>query len=92
MRYKYGTNDSYTEGKGRTCSVPQLASIIKRDVDYGKWNTYYGGEVNSRTAKCCYKKKGFSFHSHLLIYGKEEEFKRLENLIKDFIEVTPRKF
>lgn len=38
------------------------------------------------------RKKGFSFHSHLLIYGKEEEFKRLENLIKDFIEVTPRKF
>lgn len=92
MRYKYGTNDSYTEGRGRSCSVPQLASIIKRDVECGKWNKYDGGEVNTRTATCRYSKKGFSFHSYLLIYGKEEEFKRLETLIKDFIKVTPRKF
>ena len=91
MRYSYGTNDSFTNGS-RTASVKQLASIIKRDVEVGKWNKYDGGKVNTRTAVCRYSKKGFIFHNHLLIYGKEEEFKRLEELIKDFIDVTPRDF
>lgn len=91
MRYSYGTNDSFTEGS-RTASVKQVASLIKRDVEYGKWNIYEGGEANTRTAKCRYKRNGFVYHSHLLLWGKEEEFKRLESLIKDFIDVTPRKF
>ena len=91
MRYSYGTNDSYTTNS-RSVSVPQLASIIKRDVEYGKWNIYEGGRENSVTAHCRYQKKGFAFHSHLLIYGKKEEFKRLEKLIQDYIKVIPRKF
>lgn len=91
MRYSYGTNDSYTTNS-RTCSVPQLASIIKRDVDLGKWNIYEGGRTNSLTAKCRYKRNGFVYHSHLLIWGSKEEFQRLEHLIKDFIEVIPRNF
>lgn len=89
MRYSYGTNDSFTNGS-RTASVKQLASIIKRDVDYGKWNIYEGGETNTRTAKCRYKRNGFIYHEHLLIYGTADEFRRLEGLIKDFITVIPR--
>lgn len=92
MRYYYGTNDSYHEGRGRTATAKQIASIIKRDVDYGKWNIYEGGETNSRTAKCRYKRNGFIYHSHLLIFGTEKEFKELESIIKSFIEVIPRKF
>ena len=92
MRYFYGSNDSYYNGAGRTCSVPQLASIIKKDVEYGKWNLYDGGKANSVTAKCRYQRKGFAYHSYLLIFGTEEEFKRLEELIKDTIEVIPRQY
>lgn len=92
MRYIYGTNDSYSTTKGKTVTVKQLASIIKKDVDYGKWNKYEGGEVNNRTAHCRYSKKGFVYHSHLLIFGSKAEFKKLEELIKNFIDVTPRKF
>lgn len=92
MRYIYGTNDSYTTTKGTTVTAKQLASIIKKDVGFGKWNLYDGGETNSRTAKCRYSKKGFSYHSHLLIYGDKGEFTLLEALIKDFIEVIPRDF
>ena len=92
MRYVYGTDDSYNQTKGRTITAKQLASIIKRDVDYGKWNIYEGGETNSRSACCRYKRNGFIYHENLLIYGSEKEFKKLETLIKDFIEVIPRKF
>lgn len=92
MRYYYGTNNSYSPSKGRTVSVPQLASIIKRDVECGKWNNYHGGTENNSTASCSYSKKGFIFHSRLFINGKKEEFQRLETLIQDFIEVIPRKF
>lgn len=37
MRYSYNIKDDYDPKRGRTISVPQLASIIKRDVEYGKW-------------------------------------------------------
>lgn len=92
MRYKYGTNDSYSPNMGRTATAKQIASIIKRDVDYGKWNIYEGGTEDSISAKCRYKRNGFVYHSHLLIFGKESEFKELEKLIKPIIEVIPRKF
>ena len=91
MRYSYGTNDSFTNGS-RTASVKQLASIIKRDVDYGKWNIYEGGETHNYTAKCRYKRNGFIYHEHLLICGTKREFKELEKLIAPFIEVVPRRF
>lgn len=92
MRYVYGTNDSYSRIKGRTITAKQLASIIKRDVDYGKWNIYEGGQEDSSTAVCRYKRNGFTFHSQIMIYGNKKEFKKLEKLIKDFIEVIPRQF
>ena len=92
MRYYYGTDDSYYRGKGRSVTVKQLASIIKRDVEFGKWNHYYGGRTNDITASCSYKRKGFVYHSRLFIYGKQDEFEELEKLITSFIEVTPRKF
>lgn len=92
MRYIYGSNDSYTTTKGTTVTAKQLANIIKKDVELGKWNKYEGGEANSRTAHCRYARKGFAYHSHLLIYGNKKEFEKLENLIKPIIEVTPRKF
>lgn len=91
MRYSYGSNDSYINGS-RNVTAKQLASIIKRDVGVGKWNRYYGGEQDSRTAKCSYKRKGFVYHEHLLIFGTKKEFQLLEKLIKPFIEVIPRKF
>lgn len=92
MRYSYGTNDSYNPRRGRTISVPQLASIIKRDVEYGKWNKYEGGKEDTSTASCKYHKKGFIYHERLFIYGTAKEFQQLEKLIQDFIEVIPRKF
>jgi len=92
MRYIYGTNDSYTTTRGTTVTAKQLASIIKRDVDYGKWNIYEGGETNSRTAVCRYKRNGFIYHEHLMIFGNKKEFQQLETLIKEFIKVIPRKF
>lgn len=92
MRYIYGTDDSYSTTRGKRVTAKQLASIIKRDVDVGKWNHYYGGETDSRTAKCTYKKRGFVYHEQMLIYGTRKEFERLESLIKPFIEVKPRKF
>jgi len=92
MRYIYGTNDSFTTGKGTYCSPVQMANIIKRDVDFGKWNIYEGGETNTRTAHCRYKRNGFIHHQQLLIFGDEREFKELEQLICEIIEVIPRKF
>ena len=92
MRYKYGTTDSYSNFKGKTVTAKELASIIKRDVDYGKWNLYEGGKSNSTIAHCRYKRNGFVYHEQLLIFGSKDEFKRLENLIKDFIKVNPRVF
>ncbi|MBQ2654106.1 MAG: hypothetical protein IJF83_11160 [Methanobrevibacter sp.] len=92
MRYVYGTNDSYLNTKGQTIPVKQLASIIKRDVEFGKWNIYEGGKENSSTAVCRYKRNGFTYHSQIMIYGSKKEFKKLEKLIKDFIEVIPRQF
>ena len=92
MRYIYGTNDSYTETHGTTVTAKQLASIIKKDVEYGKWNLYEGGKSGSSTAHCRYQRNGFVYHSHLLIYGSEAEFKQLESLISEFIEVKPRQY
>ena len=92
MRYIYGTADSYSTTKGTTVTAKQLASIIKKDVEFGKWNIYNGGRANFTTAKCQYSKKGFTYHSHLLIFGSKPEFRKLEQLLKDIIEVIPRKF
>lgn len=92
MRYYYGTSDSYHEGAGRTASVKQVASIIQRDVEFGKWNIYEGGKQDSTLAKCRYKKNGFIFHSVLIIQGQKKEFKELEKLIQDIVEVIPRQY
>ena len=92
MRYYYGTDDSYHNGRGRTVTAKQLASIIKRDVDYGKWNLYYGGRENSVSAFCRYRRGGFVYHERLYIYGTQKEFQKLESLIKDIIEVVPREY
>ena len=91
MRYYYGTNDSIGN-RGRTATAKQIASIIKKDVEVGKWNVYEGGKADTRSAVCRYKRNGFVYHSHLLISGKESEFRELETLIKDYIEVIPRVF
>lgn len=90
MRYKYGFNDNPTDSS-RTATAKQIASIIKRDVDYGKWNTYNGGD-KEHGASVSYQNKSFNFHTKMFLFGKESEFKELEKLIKDFIKVTPRKF
>ena len=92
MRYKYGTNDSYSGFRGRTVTPTELASIIKRDVDYGKWNIYEGGKQDSTTAHCKYQTEHFTYHERILIYGTKKEFKELEKLIDDFIFVNPRRY
>ena len=94
MRYSYGTNDSYSETRGRTITAKQLASIIKRDVGYGKWNVYDGGRTNSVTASCRYSRRGFVYHNRLFIYGTKKEFQVLEKLISKIkdIEVIPREY
>ena len=91
MRYSYGTNDSLSLTK-TTATPKKVAEIIKEDVELGKWNIYEGGRTNSITAKCRYKKNGFIFHNHLLIYGTKTEFEELESLIKPIIEVIPRQY
>ena len=91
MRYIYG-NENYNLPKGKTIPVKQLASLIKRDVEVGKWNIYNGGDKNHHSAKCKYEKNGFTYHEELLIFGSEEEFKKLEELLKGIIEIIPRKF
>lgn len=92
MRYSYGTNDSYSTSRGRTATAKQIASLIKRDVDYGKWNLYDGGKEESWTASCRYSKKGFVYHERLFIYGTKKEFQELERLIKGIIDIIPRKW
>lgn len=47
----------YTTSNGTVATARQLATIIKRDVELGKWNLYDGGKSNTRTAKCRYSKK-----------------------------------
>ena len=89
MRYYYGTIDKFIEEKGRTVTAKQLASIIKRDVDVGKWNIFNGGNKNT-SADCSYIKGNFTHHEHLFITGKAVEFQELEQLIEPIIKVIPR--
>ena len=92
MRYIYGTLENPLNPKGRNVTAKQLASIIKRDVEFGKWNLYTGGDSEKIPAHCQYKRNGFVHHEQLLIYGTQSEFKNLENLLKGIIKVIPRKF
>lgn len=92
MRYSYGIKEGYDPKRGRTISIPQLASIIKRDVEYGKWNNYHGGVEGKSAANCSYSTGNFTYHEKLYVYGTEKEFQQLEKLIREFIEVTPRVF
>lgn len=94
MKYKYGTNDSYSNSSGRTATAKQIASLIKRDVEYGKWNKYDGGKEGSYIASCEYYRRGFVHHERLYIYGKRDEFDELEKLIQkiDNLKVIPRKY
>lgn len=89
MRYYYGTIDKFIEEKGRTVTAKQLASIIKRDVDVGKWNIFNGGKQDA-SADCSYIKGNFTHHEHLYIIGNNKEFQELEQLIEPIIKVIPR--
>ena len=90
MKYYYGNISKFIKEKGNNVTAKQLASIIKRDVDYGKWNQYNGGTEES-VADVSYTNNGFTHHEHLYIIGKPVEFKELEQLIQPFIEVIPKK-
>ena len=90
MKYYYGTLSKFIDDNGRTATAKQIASLIKRDVEYGKWNNYNGGTETS-VADVTYKKGRFTHHQHLFITGKQKEFEELERLIKPIIEVIPRK-
>ena len=89
MRYYYGVVEKFIDTEGRTVTAKQLASIIQRDVDVGKWNIFNGGKKDT-SATCSYKRGSFTYHEHLFITGKAKEFKELEKLIKPIIEVIPR--
>lgn len=91
MRYKYEITNHKTKFRGKTVTPTQLAKIIKRDVECGRWNTYDGGS-NTTTAHCRYQGKTFTYHEKLLIYGTKKEFQQLEKLIDNFIYVEPRTF
>lgn len=91
MRYYYGVLDKFIEEKGRTATAKQIASLIKRDVEFGKWNIFNGGKKDT-SANCSYIKGNFTYHKHLFITGKAVEFQELEQLIEPIIEVIPRKF
>lgn len=91
MRYYYGTSDSYHQGGMSKATPQELSEIIRDDVESGKWNRYYGGQIHNIDATCSYRRPGFIYHGRLFIFGTKEEFKELEKLIKPFIEhFTPR--
>lgn len=92
MRYIYGINGVNINPKGRSVSATQLASLIQRDVSFGKWNIYEGGNSKSKSATCRYEKNGFKYHEELIIHGTKKEFKKLEKLLKGIIEVIPRTY
>lgn len=89
MRYVYGIAGNYSNSKGRTVTVKQLASIIKRDVEYGKWNIYRRRKNNDEPAHCKYERNGFTHHEELMIYGNQKEFETLEKLITGVIKILP---
>ena len=89
MRYYYGIVAKFINSEGRNVTAKQLASIIKKDVKFGKWNLYTGGAEDS-VADISYHNGDFTYHEHLFITGKPKEFQELERLIKPFIEVIPR--
>lgn len=92
MKYGYGTVDNYKVVELQFTTPADLAEIIKEDVDCGKWNCYDGGKAYLEIAHCKYQKNNFTTSTNLLIFGTTKEFKRLEELIKDFIKVNPRVF
>ena len=87
MKYYYGVMSKFVEEKGRTVTAKQLASIIKRDVDVGKWNIFKGGKQET-SATCFYEKGNFTYHEKLFITGKEKEIKELKQLIQPIIKVV----
>lgn len=87
MKYYYGIMSKFVEEKGRTVTAKQLASIIKRDVEVGKWNIFKGGKQET-SATCSYEKGSFTYHEKLFITGKEKEIKELEQLIQPIIKVV----
>lgn len=91
MKYYYGNVDKFIDNDGKTATAKQIASLIKRDVNYGKWNIFNGGSETS-IAEVSYKKGSFTHHEHMFITGRAKEFKELEKLIKPFIEVIPRQY
>ena len=91
MQYKYGVTDKFTNGEGILIKAPQLISLIKRDVQRGKWNIYRGGD-KKHTAKISYKGKNWEYGEHIYIIGTQREIQHLENKLKQFLKVIPRKY
>ena len=67
MKYIYGTDASYSTTKPPEATVDEIINIIKDDVEKGKWNTYFGGRVDSITAHCKFHRTGFIYHDELRI-------------------------
>jgi len=91
MQYKYGVVEKFTGGEGIVVKAPQLISLIKREVSRGKYNIYRGGD-NRHTARVSYEGKSFTYGEHIFIVGSKREIQYLEQEIKPYIEVIPRKF
>lgn len=91
MQYKYGVTDKFTNGEGMIVKVPQFLDMIKRDVRTGKWNIYRGGD-EKHSAKISYEGKNFIYGEHIFIIGSKREIKFLEEKLRKYLKVIPRKF
>lgn len=88
MKYNYGVVPDFR--KSMIVRVPQLLSMIERDVKQGKWNTYEGGD-DKHCAKISYKGKSFEYGEHIFIQGSPREIQFLEEKLSKIIKVIPRK-
>lgn len=88
MMYNYGVVPNFKYAK--IVKVPQLVSMIERDVKQGKWNIYDGGD-KKHYPRISYKSKSFTYGEHIFIKGSEREIKYLEEKLAKIIEVIPRR-
>jgi hypothetical protein len=91
MKYKYGVVGKSTCKDGIIVKAPALISLLKKEVDSGKWNIYEGGDDN-HPAKISFKGKSFEYGEHMFVYGSEREIRFFEEAISKFIKVIPRVF
>lgn len=91
MKYKYAVTSKVVDKTAIPTTVPELASLIKRDVSVGKWNIYNGGNKEN-PVKISFQTPNWTYGEHLFIFGSKREIQFLEKLLDDVLPVIPRKF